>query len=91
LEIYNGVDWKIIGSEFITTPTGSFITPTGTTIERDSVPLMGYFRFNSELGVYEGYDGSQWQPLQVVLNVIDGGTYGSSELPPSVAIDGGSF
>lgn len=91
LEAYNGTTWKIIGSEFITSPHGSLITPTGTTAERDSVPAMGYLRFNSELGVYEGYDGTQWQPLQLVLNFIDGGTYGASEIPASVAVDGGAY
>lgn len=91
LEIYNGVTWSMVGSDYITSPTGSLKTPAGTISERDAVPQLGYLRFNTELGIYEGYDGTQWQPLQLILNYIDGGTYGSSEIPPSVEINGGTF
>ena len=40
--------------------TGSTITPTGTTAQRDGSPGAGYFRFNSTLTAFEGYDGSAW-------------------------------
>lgn len=40
--------------------TGSTITPTGTTAQRDGSPSAGYFRFNSTLTAFEGYDGSAW-------------------------------
>lgn len=95
IEFYNGTSWIVVGTgsgnAFITSETGSFITPTGTTAQRDAVPEAGYFRFNTEIGGYEGFTGIDWQPLQLILNIIDGGTYGSSEIPPSVSIDGGSF
>lgn len=43
-----------------TSTTGSAALPAGTTAQRDGTPLMGYFRFNSTLGVFEGYNGSAW-------------------------------
>lgn len=46
-----------------TSSTGSAVMPTGTTAERDGSPQEGYFRRNSELGQWEGYDGSQWGGL----------------------------
>jgi hypothetical protein len=44
----------------LTTPTGSLVTPKGTTAERDSPALSGYFRFNTTTGAFEGYDGTAW-------------------------------
>lgn len=43
-----------------TLSTGSAILPSGTTAQRDGTPLAGYFRFNTTLGVFEGYNGSAW-------------------------------
>lgn len=43
-----------------TTATGSAIVPTGTQAQRDGTPSAGYFRFNSDLGKFEGYSGSAW-------------------------------
>lgn len=43
-----------------TSDTGSAVVPTGTTAERDLSPVLGYFRFNSTLGKFEGYTGSAW-------------------------------
>lgn len=40
--------------------TGSAAVPSGTTAQRDSVPQAGYFRWNSTLSKFEGYDGSAW-------------------------------
>lgn len=40
--------------------TGSAFIPTGTTAERDGSPSAGYFRFNSSLGKFEGWNGSAW-------------------------------
>jgi hypothetical protein len=37
----------------ITSPTGSEIIPVGTTAQRDSPPITGYFRYNSTLNRYE--------------------------------------
>lgn len=43
-----------------TSATGSVDIPTGTTAERDGSPQTGYFRFNTTLGKYEGYNGTLW-------------------------------
>lgn len=44
----------------LTTATGSAALPSGTTAQRDASPVSGYFRFNSTLGVFEGYNGAAW-------------------------------
>lgn len=49
-----------VALEVITDPQGSSIIPVGTTAERDIPPAPGYFRFNSETGEFEGYDGTSW-------------------------------
>jgi len=38
----------------ITSITGSEIVPVGTTAQRDGLPSIGYFRFNSTLNSFEG-------------------------------------
>jgi len=43
-----------------TSRTGAVLTSVGTTAERDTTPLAGYFRFNTELDTFEGYDGVAW-------------------------------
>ena len=43
-----------------TTTTGSVMITAGTTGERDGSPETGYFRFNSTLSKFEGYNGSAW-------------------------------
>jgi len=45
---------------FRTSTTGSLITPTGTTAQRDVSALAGYFRFNSTNTQFEGYNGTTW-------------------------------
>jgi hypothetical protein len=44
----------------ITSATGSEIIPVGTTVQRDSPALAGYFRFNSTNDWFEGYNGTNW-------------------------------
>lgn len=39
---------------------GSVLVPPGTTAQRDASPTPGYFRFNSDLGKFEGYNGTAW-------------------------------
>jgi len=51
------VDVDVAG---ITSSTGSVKIPTGTEAERDGSPSSGYFRFNSDAGAFEGYNGSAW-------------------------------
>lgn len=39
---------------------GSAIIPAGAAAQRDGSPAAGYFRFNTDLGKFEGYSGSAW-------------------------------
>lgn len=43
-----------------TSAVGSADIPTGTTAQRDGSPQTGYFRFNTSLSKFEGYNGSAW-------------------------------
>jgi hypothetical protein len=47
----------------LTTPTGSLVTPKGTTAERDSPALSGYLRFNTTTNTFEGYNGTVWKAV----------------------------
>jgi len=40
--------------------TGAAYLPAGTTGERPGTPSAGYFRYNSSLTRFEGYNGSNW-------------------------------
>lgn len=53
-----------------TSATGAAVLPAGTTAQRDGSPNAGYFRYNSDYGAFEGYDGSSWGSV--------GGATGSS-------------
>ena len=43
-----------------TADTGSAAIPSGTQAQRDGTPLAGSFRFNIDLGKFEGYNGTTW-------------------------------
>jgi hypothetical protein len=43
-----------------TAATGAAVIPTGTEAQRDGTPLAGYFRFNSDVAKFEGYNGTAW-------------------------------
>jgi phage gp45-like len=43
-----------------TSSTGSAVVPSGTTVQRDGSPSAGYFRFNSTITRFEGYNGTAW-------------------------------
>ena len=43
-----------------TSPTGSTIIATGTEAQRDGTPSAGYFRFNTDVDKFEGYNGTAW-------------------------------
>ncbi len=43
--------------------TGAVVVPVGTTEQRPASPQTGMIRFNSTLGNFEGFDGSEWRPL----------------------------
>lgn len=40
--------------------TGSAAIPTGTQAQRDGSPSAGYFRFNTDVNKFEGYNGTSW-------------------------------
>ena len=42
------------------TSTGRMLIPKGTTAQRPGSPVAGWFRFNTDLNQYEGYNGSAW-------------------------------
>jgi hypothetical protein len=43
-----------------TSATGSAAIPAGTQAQRDGSPAAGYFRFNSDITKFEGYNGTSW-------------------------------
>ena len=57
------LDTELSGTVTKTASTGAAVIPTGTTANRPGVPTEGHFRRNSELGQWEGYDGSQWSDI----------------------------
>ena len=40
--------------------TGSALIPPGTEAQRDGSPAAGYFRFNTDVSKFEGYNGTTW-------------------------------
>src|ERR1700722_6179387 len=54
--------------------------PAGVNAERPLVPVNGDFRYNSQLGVFEGYQAGQWLPFDVSGgNVLSDGTASPGE------------
>lgn len=43
-----------------TADTGSAAIPSGSALQRDATPSAGYFRFNSDVNKFEGYNGTAW-------------------------------
>jgi hypothetical protein len=43
-----------------TSDTGAALIPTGSEAQRDGTPAAGYFRFNSDVAKFEGYNGTAW-------------------------------
>jgi hypothetical protein len=65
--------------------TNAVVLPAGTTAER-SPNVAGAMRLNSTLGIFEGYDGNNWNGLGGVRSV-DGLTYVSAETTPGASDD----
>jgi hypothetical protein len=78
---WNPVDseWAyfVINGVQVTSLTGQAILPSGTTAQRETA-AVGHFRFNTDLGYYEGYDGAVWFPL---AGVEVTSTNGQARLP----------
>lgn len=58
--VTSAIQTQLDGKTGRTSTTGSAVLPAGTTAQRDGTPQAGYFRFNSTLNVFEGYNGSAW-------------------------------
>jgi len=43
--------------------TGALIPPFGTTAQRPASPVVGMSRWNSDIGTYEVWNGTQWQNI----------------------------
>jgi len=62
--------------DYRTSSTGSVVVPAGTTVQRDGSPLPGYFRYNVDLGSFEGRYAAAWTSIPKSVNgvaVPDGG------------------
>jgi len=60
------------------TSTGQFVLPEGTTAQRPVTAYSGAQRYNTDLGVMEYYNGSEWLKIaaeQVSLSSITGNIY----------------
>jgi muconolactone delta-isomerase len=65
--------------------TNAVILPAGDTAQR-TPNVAGAMRLNTQLGIFEGYDGSNWNGLGGVRSV-DGLTYVSAESTPGASDD----
>jgi hypothetical protein len=63
---WNPVDseWAyfVINGVQVSSLTGQAQIPAGTTAQRDTEIAPGEFRFNTDLGVHESWDGTAWKP-----------------------------
>lgn len=59
---WDGVDFAPVLSDYVVqdSTTGSAELPSGTTAQRSATPSAGYFRFNTTIGRFEGYNGGAW-------------------------------
>jgi hypothetical protein len=51
------------GGDVLLTGTGVLDLPVGTTAQRPGSPTSGMIRFNTDLGQFEGYNGSAWSSV----------------------------
>ncbi len=60
--VYDGAAWRsvVFGAVPQTSTTGAAEIPTGTEAQRDGTPAAGYFRFNTDTGQFEGFNGTAW-------------------------------
>lgn len=59
----------VINLGVITAATGSAKLPVGTTAQRDGSPTNGFFRFNTTLTRFEGYNGTTWNPTSIITSL----------------------
>jgi hypothetical protein len=74
---WNPVDsaWAyfVINGVQVSSLTGQAQIPAGTTAQRDTEVAAGEFRFNTDLGVHESWDGTAWKPTGGVEVTSDTG------------------
>lgn len=58
---YNEMDDNFDAIAPRTSNTGAVQVPAGTTTERTSSPILGEFRYNTSLNIFEGYQNGAWQ------------------------------
>lgn len=68
VEIGTGIDLNTDGTadfaaDVTLSGTGAIKAPAGTTAQRPGTPAAGMFRFNSDAGKFEGYDGTTWSDV----------------------------
>lgn len=49
--------------------TDSLIVPVGSTAERNATPAQGAIRYNTTLASFEGFNGTDWQPISSLSDV----------------------
>ena len=59
--------------------TESIRVPAGTTAQRGTPSGSGELRYNTQLGTFEGYDGSNWGPIGAGVIDTDEDTYITAE------------
>jgi hypothetical protein len=63
-----------VSGNLLMTGTGAIDIPTGTTAERPGSADTGMFRYNSTLGLFEGYGASGWGEIGGGAGATGGGT-----------------
>lgn len=53
--------------DYRTSANGSVVVPAGTTAQRDAPASVGYFRYNTDTGYFEGDYAAGWQSFQPLL------------------------
>jgi hypothetical protein len=55
-------------SDTANTSTGYFDIPAGTTAQRPGSPAVGNIRFNTTTVRFEGYNGTNWVPIDTLYS-----------------------
>jgi hypothetical protein len=76
-----------VGGDSKFTSTGGLGIPVGTTAQRAVAPSLGMIRFNSTIGEWEGWDGTQWRFIGGDSNE----DYGLVTSTPDVFVDYGAI
>ena len=110
MEFWNGTAWEEMASSssngFVqqTSPTGSAVMPSGTSLQRDGAPAAGYTRFNTDNVNLEVWNGSAWSAvsptaglgINITNSVVKASTPTQFGPPvagtlPAQAIDGSTY